>query len=135
MQRKTLAIYWLNGKFIALNIHKGEVKAIWTCPEPVNEENDFKTLLNEAVNQTGFNGDKVCVLIGSRKMMHHIIEVPPVKGADLEYYIERKANQLKTFEEPLAYSFWRTPPTRISDAVLVNIYPRSLLEKIAVTCK
>lgn len=135
MDKKILAIGWLNGKFTALNFIKGEVKSKWTSPEPVNDESGFKSALGEAVNQTEFSGDKVLILIGTRKLTHHIIEVPPVKGADLEYYIERKANQLKTFEEPLAYSFWRTPPTRTSEAVLVNIYPRPFLESLVISAR
>ena len=135
MDKRILAISWQNGKFIALNFVKGEVKSVWICPEPVNDESNFKTVLAEAVNQTGYEGEKVLILIGTRKLSHHIIEVPPVRGADLEYYIERKANQLKTFEQPLAYSFWKTLPTRTSEAVLVNIYPRPFLENLVITCR
>jgi hypothetical protein len=134
MDKKVLAICWLNGQFKAMAVHKGAVKSIWESPQIVDENADFQAVLNEAVNQTGYNGVNVCILISSRKLMYHLIEVPPVSGADLEYYIERKANQLKAFDEPLSFCYIKTLPTRISNGVLVNIYPRSFLEKLTGRC-
>jgi len=135
MDKKVLAIYWLNGRFKALSIYKGEVKAVWESPKLVEDESNFQAALTDSVSQTGYDGVKVSVLISNRKTMFHLIEVPPVTGADLEYYVERKANQLKTFDDPLAFCYKKTLPTRISNGLLINIYPRPFLEKLAEACR
>jgi len=135
MDKKVLAICWLNGRLRAMAVHKGAVKSTWECPQIVDENCDFQAILNEAVNQTGFDGVKVCILINSRRMMYHLLEVPPVSGSDLEYYVERKVNQLKAFDEPAGFCYTKTLPTRTSNGLLVNIYPRSLLERLVENCQ
>ncbi len=135
MDKKVLAIYWMNGRFKALSVYKGEVKAVWESPNLVGDETSFQATLSEAINKTKYDGTKISILISTKKTMIHLVEVPPVTGADLEYYVERKADQLKTFDENVAYSYKKTLPTRTSNGLLLNIYPRSFLEKLEEACR
>lgn len=133
-KNKVLAISWLHGKFRAIYLNKGEVRSVWESPSPVDENIDFTTVLNEAVNQTGYDGVNVAMVLGTRRLIHHLVEVPPVTGSDLDYYVERRANQLKTFDEPAAFSYTKTPPTKISNAIVVHILPKPFLEKLISAC-
>jgi hypothetical protein len=63
------------------------------------------------------------------------VEIPPVKGAALDRYLQRRANQLKPFEGEAVLSHQPALPTKRGEAVLLNIFPSRLLDQLIEACR
>jgi len=112
MDQTLLCISWLNGQFKAMSVHKGVVSRKWEASQPADDLGSFPALLNEAVEQTGYNGTNVALALMHPRLTHQLVETPPAKGWLLERYLSRRIAQLKTFEGEAVWSYEPTPATK-----------------------
>src|SRR5437667_3131649 len=134
MSETVLSISLLNERVSATAVHRGEVAGTWQCDEPVADLADFASVLREAVQQTGYTGTVVTVVLAHQRLAQQLVESPPVKGRNLKLFLQNRAKQLKPFPTEAAWSYQPTLPTRNAQAMLAHLFPRELLDQLVNAC-
>src|ERR1051326_7762349 len=135
MSETVLSLSLLNERLSATAVHRGEVAGTWERPEPVADLTGFSTLLRDAIQQTGYDGTQVAVVLAHQRLSQQLVETPPVKGRHLRSFLERRVDQLKPFPGDAAWSYQPTLPTRNAQAVLLHLLPRELLDQLVQGCR
>ena len=108
-----LTITWLNGRFAAIAVQRGIVTGRWVCPETHDASADLAALFREAVTRTGHQGTTVQMVIAHPRLNQLWLEVPETGGPAVQRFLQRQAQQAKSFEGPAAFS---SQPTITSKA-------------------
>jgi hypothetical protein len=135
MEKTILCLSYLNGQFKAMAVHKGTVVGTWERSGVQEDFTDFSTVLTEAVDKTRYVGSNVALVLAHPRLTQQLVEVPPVKGWNLERYIQRRVTQLKTFEAEASWSYQPTLPTKNAKALLLHILPKPLLNELVQGCQ
>ena len=135
MSETVLSISLLNERLSATAVHRGEVAGTWERAEPVTDLADFASILREAVQQTGYTGTAVTVVLAHQRLAQQLVESPPVKGRNLKLFLQNRVKQLKPFPTEAAWSYQPTLPTRNAQAMLLHLLPRELLDQLVQGCK
>src|SRR5436190_6754008 len=135
MSETVLTISLLNERLSATGMHRGEVAGTWQRAEPVTDLADFASVLREAVQQTGYTGTAVTVVLAHQRLAQQLVESPPVKGGKLKLFLQSRVKQLKPFPSEAAWSYQPTLPTRNAQAMLLHLLPRELLDQLVQGCK
>jgi hypothetical protein len=130
MEKLSLCISCLNGEWTALGMRKGAPTGSWQKPEPVDDFAGLARILEQSIAQTEADGRAIGIVIAHPKLTNHVVDVPPVKGAKLTRYIERRLQQLKTFEGDATWSHQRAMAAKGVDSALVHLFPKLLFEQI-----
>jgi len=101
----------------------------------VEDFSNFASILQEAVTQTAFTGDKVGLVLSHTRLTQQLVETPPVKGWNLRWYLERRARHLKTFTTDAVWSYQPALPTKNAKAVLLNLFPKPFLDQLVHACE
>jgi hypothetical protein len=134
MDQTILCLSWLNGQFKAMAVHRGVVSNKWEAAQPAEDLTDFPTLLNEAVEKTGYAGANVALVLAHPRLTHQLVETPPAKGWLLERFLTRRVTQLKTFESEAVYSYEPTPATKGANGLILHLFPKPLLDQLVEAC-
>lgn len=134
MTRKVLGISWLHGRFQAVTLSGGAVSASWTKPEPVVNDADFGPALAEAIQQTGFTGHRVQIVIDHRSLLFHVQETPPARGKQLQLLLGRLVAQNRFFEERAAWGQIALPSLKDRQRSLLALLPESLVRELTDAC-
>jgi hypothetical protein len=135
MSDTVLSISLLNDRLSATSVHRGNVVRTWQRAEPVLDLADFASVLREAVQQTGYNGTAVTLVLAHQRLAQQLVESPPVKGAKLKLFLQNRVKQLKPFSSEAAWSYQTTLPTRNAQAMLLHLLPRELLDQLVQGCQ
>src|SRR5262245_50047236 len=135
MEKTILCLSYLNGQFKAMAVHKGTVVGTWERSGMLEDFADFSTVLTEAIDKTKYQGTNVALVLAHPRLTQQLVEVPPVKGWNLERYIQRRVVQLKTFEGEASWSYQPTLPTKNARALLLHIFPKALLNELVQGCQ
>src|SRR5439155_13813902 len=92
-------------------------------------------ILKEAVAETGYDGKDVAVVLSHSRLTQQLVETPPIKGWNLRWFLERRANQLKTFTTEAAWSYQPALATKNARAILLNLFPKPFLDQLAQGCE
>lgn len=130
MRKTILGISWLGQEVRACAYRKGRLIGEWHGQSEREDLEDFGPLARQAVQETGYDGSKVSVVLGSRRLTHQLVDTPPTSGSTLESYLERKVKQLNPFQEKTVWSYRRTSPSLQGSAVLLHFLPRSIFDRI-----
>src|SRR4029453_9450791 len=103
-----------------MGVNKGTVVGTWERSGVQEDFTDFSTVLTEAVDKTRYVGSNVALVLAHPRLTQQLVEVPPVKGWNLERYIQRRVTQLKTFEAEASWSYQPTLPTKNAKALLLH---------------
>lgn len=146
-----LSLSWINGRFRALAIHRGVVDGLWERPGEADDLVDFPSLLRDAVQQTGFRGSTICMVLAHPRLVQQLLEAPPPRAgglipflerqiqmmlymgmppdgqSTLVRYVQRQVQQLKTFEGEAAWAHETTEPAKDNHGVLLHLFPKNLL--------
>jgi hypothetical protein len=131
----TLGVSWLNDQFKAVSVHRGEVEATWERPGEVEGALTFETLLREAVQQTGYRGQSVSLLVAHPRLVQQLVDVPPVTGAPLRKVIQRQAQQQKMFPGEAAWASQTSPSGKGAHRVVLHLFPRLTLNQFIQGCR
>src|SRR6266567_1460532 len=77
----TLSVSWLNNQFKAVAVNRGVVEGTWEHPGEADGVGNFERFLHEAVQQTGYRGQTVSLVLAHPRLVQQLMEVPPIKGA------------------------------------------------------
>jgi hypothetical protein len=133
--RTILCLSYLNGQFKAMALHRGVPAGKWERPEPLDSFENFSAIIEEAVRETGFRGSQASLILAHPRLTHQFLETPPAKGAALERYARRRADQLKPFEAQAAVSFQPTLPPKRGQGLLLHLFPRPFVEQLFKGCE
>ena len=136
MDRTILCLSCLNGQLKAVAFHRGAPPRTWERSAPVDDFGNFAAVVKEAAANTGYTGQQVAMVMAHARLNDQIMEVPPrVKGWTLDRFLQRRAQRLKTFEGEAVWSQQPAMPTKNSDAVLLHLFPKDLLNQLARGCR
>src|ERR1051326_3019233 len=131
----TLSLSWLNNQFKAVAVHRGTVVGTWERPGDTDGAGNFDGFVREAVQQTGYHGQTVSLLLAHPRLVQQLVDVPPVKGAALHKVIQRQAQQQKVFAGEAAWASQTSPPGKGLQRVVLHMFPRLLLNQLIQGCK
>src|SRR5713101_5501570 len=97
MSETVLSISLLNERLSASAVNRGIVAGPWQRAEPVADLADFASVLREAIQQTGYTGTTVTVVLAHQRLAQQLVESPPFKGRNLKLFLQTRAKQLKPF--------------------------------------
>jgi hypothetical protein len=107
----------------------------WATEIAQGVEADFASLVAEAVKNTEFTGNTVSLLLANPQLAQKLVDVPPVKDADLVRIIQREAQQQKFFNDEAAWTFQKTLTVKGVQRVILHLLPKSLLDKLIQGCQ
>jgi hypothetical protein len=131
----TLSLSWLARKFRAIAVRRGVIEATWEYPGEVDDAARFEGLIREAVQQTGYGGLTVSLVLSQPRLMHQMVDVPPLKGGTLRKVLRRQAGQQKLFVGEAAWTFQTAPSTRGRQRVLIHLFPKVVLNQLTRACQ
>jgi hypothetical protein len=130
----TLSVSWLNRQFKAVAVHRGIVQGQWEYPGEIEGPNNFEHLLRQAVQNTGYRGQTVSLVLAHPRLVQQALDVPPVKTAALRKILQRQAQQQKLF---MGDAVWTTQTSSVGNAtqrVVLHLLPRALLQQLIQGC-
>ena len=131
----TLSVSWLNNQFKAVAVHRGVVEGTWEHPGEADGVGNFERFLHEAVQQTGYHGQTVSLVLAHPRLVQQLMEVPPIKGAALQKIIHHQAQQQKVFAGEAAWASQSCPPGKGAPRILLHLFPRLLVNQLIQGCK
>ena len=132
----TLSVSWFNGQFKAAAVHHGKVAGTWERPSSgTDAPADFEGCIRQAVQETGYHGQTVSLVMAHPRLVQHMLDVPSVKWAVLNKVIQRQAAQQKFFPGEAAYASQMLAPVKNSPRVLLHLLPRLILSQFMLACR
>ena len=132
----TLSVSWLNKQLKAVAVQRGKVTGTWERPESETDvAADFEAFIREAVQQTGYRGQTVSLVVAHPRLVQNMVDVPPVKWAALNKLIQRQALQQKFFPGEAAYAYQMLASAKKSPRVLLHLLPRLILSQFMLACR
>lgn len=135
VSQTVLSVSWLNNRFKAVAVQKGEIQGRWEHPGDIEGTNNFHELIQQAIKETGFRGSTVNLVLAHQRLAHQMVEVPPAKGQALERLINRQAQQQKLFQGEAAWSYHSALPGKGTQRLLLNLFPKVLLNELVTACE
>lgn len=130
-----LGVSWLNGHFKAVAARRGQVVATWESPAPVEDLSVLTTLLQKAVEVTGYDGHSVSIVMAHPRLSQQFFEVPQVRGTTLNRLLKRQVEQQKTFEGAAVWALQPTFKVPQSNGMLLHIMPRAVVDQVSKACR
>ncbi|MGK0188762.1 MAG: hypothetical protein ACI9R3_004576 [Verrucomicrobiales bacterium] len=139
MHKEILILSWLDGQMRFLFARNGKSVANWECSAEVEElgEDTLKlsSLLRTAVQETGYKGKNVGMILQHSQLTQQLLSTPPAKGRDLEIFLERQVDQLKVTDEDVVMSWIETEPIKTSKGLVLCLLPKHLQEYLIAECR
>ena len=134
MERTVLCLSCLNGEIKAAVSQRGAIAGFWERPASLDDFANFTPVALEAAEKTKYSGEPVAIVLSHARLSDQLTEVPPVKGWKLERFLRRRVEQLKTFDGEAAWSYQRAMRTKNSEATLLHLFPKALLDQLTQGC-
>jgi len=131
----TLSVSWFNNQFRAVSVHRGQVlksidrSGVYEGPDKLSE------LIRDIVQETGYQGQTISLVLAHPRLVQQMVEVPPVKGAALQKVISRQAQQQNMFSGEAAYASQFLVSSKRGRNVLLHLFPRLLLSHFTLACR
>lgn len=135
MKRKTLIASILYGQFSAASVERWGVKSSWASPDPVKDLDGLRGALLQAVEKTGYKGRRVAFVMENALFEHHYLQIPSMSRRDLEIYLRRKADSLKTFHGDAVFSYNTATSPKGGMVVLLNLIPKWFMDGMVAVCE
>jgi len=130
-----LSLSLLSGQFKAVAVRRGTVTGTWERPGTLEDFSTFSTVLREAVEATGYQGDAVAMVLAHPRLTQQLVETPPIRGGSLKNFLDRRVIQLKTFSTDAAWSYQPTLATKSASAVVLHLFPKPFLDQLVQGCE
>ncbi|MEZ0274618.1 MAG: hypothetical protein ACAH88_06915, partial [Roseimicrobium sp.] len=139
MPDKTLSVSWLNGQLRFLHIREDQTVATWECSGRVEDLGtptlDLPALLREAVQQTGYTGTNVALMLQHPRLIHQLVDMPPAQGKEALLYIERLVKQCKISEEDMAWGWQPAESIKLNKGLVLYMFPQRLQDQLIQGCR
>ena len=134
MEKLALCVSCLNGEWTAAGFRKGAPSGLWHSPAVLDDFSAAGEAFRESFRTTQADGRTVGLVLAHSRLTDQVVDVPPVKGWKLLRYLDRRVQQIKTFEGDAAWSQQRAMPVKGNEAALVHLLPKQLLEQLTAGC-
>ncbi len=134
-KKTILGVSLIEGHMRVLAVVKDQVVAHWDCPQLIETSEQLQTALQEAIQETQFQGQKVSFLIDDVRFVHQYLQVPAMKLADLRLYLTNTVDEMKTWDGPAAWRFRTTQEARGKMGVLLDIWPQEFVDDVVNVCQ
>jgi hypothetical protein len=131
----TLSVSWLNSQFKALAVHRGVVEGTWEHTGPVAGVEQFEALIRDAVQQTGYHGQTVSLLVAHPRLAQQLVDAPPAKAPALNKIFQRQAQQQKLFAGEAAWACQPALSGKNEQRVVMHLFPLALLNQFMQGCQ
>ena len=135
LKKTILGVSLINGRLRALAVVKDQVMAHWESSQTIETPEQLKVALKEAIQETGYPGEKASFLIEDKRFVHQYLQVPAMKLADLRLYLASAVEEMKPWEGPAAWRFRTTQPARGKMGVLLDIWPKEFVDDLVMVCQ
>jgi hypothetical protein len=139
MPDKTLSLSWLNGQLKFLHIREDLTVATWECSGRVEDLGtpalDLSALLREAVEQTGYTGTNLALVLEHPRLIHQLVDMPPAQGREQVLYIERLVNQCKISAEEMAWGWQPAESIKVNKGLVLYMFPQPLQDQLIRACR
>jgi hypothetical protein len=139
MPEKSLSLSWLNGQLKFLHVRDDLTVATWECSGRVEELGtpalDLPALLREAVQQTGYTGKNVALVLEHPQLIHQLVDMPPAQGREQVLYIERLVAQWKVSEGENAWGWQPAESIKQNKGVVLYMFPQVLQDHLIDACR
>lgn len=125
-----LSVSLLNGRFKALSILNGSVHLGWEYPGHIASREILRQALEESIHHTHFSGKHLTMLVEDPRFITQTLQVPHMPLADLLPILERKVQQLKTWEGPASWRYRHGLEVRQKMNIHLEIWPYHLIDDI-----
>src|ERR1051326_8699571 len=130
----TLSLSWLNNQFKAVAVHRGTVVGTWERPGDTDGAGNFDGFVREAVQQTGYHGQTVSLLLAHPRLVQQLVDVPPVKESSVLKVIQRQAQQQRIFPGEAAWTSQMCRSGKGAQQAIMHLFPKVLLDQFAYAC-
>ena len=131
----TLSVSWLNNQFKAVAVHRGVIGTVWERPGETDGAGNFADFIREAVQQTGYHGQTVSLLLAHPRLVQQLVDLPPVKGPAMQKIIRRQAQQQKLFPGEAAWASQSLLSAKGAQRVILHLFPKPMLDQLVQGCK
>ena len=125
-----LAVSWLNGRFTAAAVVRGTVVGRWVCTDTHESVVELPRLLREAVTRTAYDGATVQLTLAHPRLNQLWLEVPETGGVAVQRFLQRQAQQGKSFDGAAVFSSQPTIASKLSKGLLLHLAPQELIEQL-----
>ena len=88
-----------------------------------------------AVQETGYRGQTVSLVLVPPRLVQHMLDVPPVKWSALNKVIQRQVAQQRFFPGEAAYARQMLASAKKSPRVLLHLLPRLVVSQFMLACR
>jgi hypothetical protein len=134
-QVTTLSVSWLNSQFKAVSVHRGVIEATWERPGDTDGPGNFADFIREAVQQTGYHGQTVSLLLAHPRLVQQLVDLPPVKGQAMQKIIRRQSQQQKLFPGEAAWACQTLLSAKGTQRVILHLFPKPMLDQLVQGCQ
>ena len=131
----TLSVSWLNNQFKAVSVHRGVIESTWERPGDTDGPGNFADFIREAVQQTGYHGQTVSLLLAHPRLVQQLVDVPPVKAQAMQKIIRRQAQQQKFFPGEAAWACQTLLSAKGAQRVILHLFSKPLLDQLVQGCQ
>jgi hypothetical protein len=131
--KTTLGISILNGELKAASLGQGSGET-WESPALSDNFADLGPILAEAANKTRAEGKQVSIVLAHPRLIDRVVEIPPVKGWQLDRLLHRQAQATKAFVGEAVWSRQAALPTKQNQAAFLHLCSKTVLDQLAKSC-
>src|SRR5436190_3363621 len=139
MPEKPLSVSWLNGQLKFMHVRDDLTVATWESSGRVEDLGtpalDLPAVLREAVQQTGFTGTNVALVVEHPLLIHQLVDMPPAQGKEALLYIERLVKQCKISEEEMAWGWQPAESIKGNKGLVLYMFPQRLQDQLIQGCR
>lgn len=135
MKNTTLGISWLNGRLTAQVYGRGRSVAQWDSGLAVFSLENVADGVRQAIEETGFKGREVMMVVASPRLTSQRVEAPPVKGNTFRRLLKRKVQHLSPFKEEAVWGYVESNIRNQSRGAIVQMLPETVFESLLAACE
>lgn len=125
------ALSWIYDELHVCRLQHDTVTELWTAPEPVRDLGDLHRALVACSERLGLHrGGTLAIACQSDRLVHRILELPPLNTRDMERHLARRVEQENSDGGDFAYSYRRLNSERYGSGALLHLLPRTELDAI-----
>ncbi len=130
-----LSVSLLNGRFKAMSIINDLVHLSWERPGIILKPEPLRQAITDAIRHTEFPGRHISILVEDRRFISLNLQLPMMSLTDRIPILERKVQQVKTWEGPAAWRHHLGIQARGQQNIHLEIWPQQFIDDILLICE
>ncbi|MDX8387476.1 MAG: hypothetical protein R8M46_02935 [Ghiorsea sp.] len=132
--KKQLGVSWVQGEFTVALLQGHKFIDSWHTADLVHTLDDFHVALNKAVQHFDAQRADISIVYEAQELSHPLVQVPPLSEHDFKLFINHRAEQEKTSEEPILFSYRKSLTQQNKGGVLLHIINKKFVDELTSIC-